>query len=68
MGGLAQFAQTLATFIVGPFGVSMITLAIGGVALLCALHAMRWSHLWETVFAGAILFSSAWVVTTFLGA
>lgn len=68
MGGLAQFAQTLAAFITGPFGISMITLAIAGVALMCAVHAMRWHSLWETVFAGAIMFGAGWVVTTFLGA
>lgn len=63
---LITFAQNLAMFIVGPFGISMITLAIGALALAAALAAMSWRHVFSSVFGGAILFSSAWIVNTFL--
>ena len=64
---LLTFAQNVAQFIVGPFGISMITFCIGACALAAAMHAMRWSNVFTAVFMGAILFSSSWIVTTFLG-
>ena len=63
---LLSFAQALSTFITGPFGISMITFAIAVTALAAAVGAMRWMHVFEAVFCGAILFSAAWIVTTFL--
>jgi hypothetical protein len=66
MGGLAAFAQALAAFIVGPFGISTITFAIAGVAICCSLHLLRWSHLWGSIGAGAFAFGAGWIVTTFL--
>jgi type IV secretory pathway VirB2 component (pilin) len=65
---LLTFAQNLAQFITGPFGVSLITLAIAGTAMAAAVHAMRWSHVFTVVFMGAIAFSAAWIVQTFLNA
>jgi type IV secretory pathway VirB2 component (pilin) len=64
---LLTFAQNVAQFIVGPFGISMITFCIAACALAAAMHAMRWSNVFTAVFMGAILFSSSWIVTTFLG-
>lgn len=63
---LLAFAQALATFIEGPFAISFVTFAIAACALGAALGAMRWSHVFEAVACGAILFSAAWIVTTFL--
>jgi type IV secretory pathway VirB2 component (pilin) len=65
---LLTFAQNLAQFITGPFGISLITLAIAGTAMAAAVHAMRWSHVFTVVFMGAIAFSAAWIVQTFLNA
>ena len=68
MGGLTAFAQALAQFVVGPFGISIITFAIAGVAICCALHMLRWGQLWATIGAGAFAFAAGWIVTTFLQA
>lgn len=65
-GGLLAFAQNMAQFIVGPFGVSIITLAIAGTAMAAAVHAMRWGHVFTTIGCGACAFSAAWIVNTFL--
>jgi type IV secretory pathway VirB2 component (pilin) len=64
---LIQFAQNLSQFIVGPFGTSMLIFGIALTAILAAIHAMAWRHLWEVIFVGAFVFSSGWIVTTFLG-
>jgi type IV secretory pathway VirB2 component (pilin) len=64
MQGLATWAQTIATFITGPFGISIMTIAIAGIAAMCALRWMRWPHLFEAMIAGALLFSAGTIVTS----
>ena len=66
--GLEAFMKAVADFIVGPFGISAITLAIGFMALGAAFNAIRWFSVFMAIFAGAILFSSGWIVTQFLSA
>lgn len=65
-GSLVGIVQNLAQFIVGPFGVSVITLAIAGSAIAASLHAMRWGHVFTAMAMGAVVFSAGWIVNTFL--
>lgn len=67
-GGLLGFIQTVAQFVIGPFGISAITLAIGIQALRWAYDAVRFSEVGKAVVAGAILFSASWIVSTWLRA
>lgn len=63
---LITFFQNLAALLVGPMGISAITVAIAGCAIAAAFHIMRWSHVFEAIAAGAVAFSAAWIVTTYL--
>ena len=63
---LLTFMNNISTFIVGPFGISAITAAIGSSAVAAAFEIVRWKRVGEAIFAGAILFSSAWINTTWL--
>lgn len=63
---LTTFIQTIATFIVGTFGISAITVAIGLTAMAAAYELCRWKRVGEAIVAGAILFSSGWIVSNWL--
>lgn len=63
---LLSFVQTVAAFIVGPFGISLITLAIGFRAARAALGRGHWEGVGEAILAGAVLFSAGWIVQTWL--
>ena len=63
MNGLLTLVQALATFITGPFGISVITLAVAGSFLAAALHFFRWSQAIMSLVYGAMAFSAAWAVT-----
>jgi type IV secretory pathway VirB2 component (pilin) len=62
-----QFVQTASQFIVGPFGVSLIVLWVGIAGIRVGIE-QRWPPLGYAIAGGVILFSSAWAVTTFMGA
>jgi TrbC/VIRB2 pilin len=64
---LLTFMQNIATFIVGQFGIGAITVAIGLTAICAAYEICRWKRVGEAIVGGAILFSSGWIVTTWLG-
>lgn len=68
MGGLSliTFAQNLATFITGPFGVSIIILAVAGSFLAAALHFMPARAGFVSFGCGAVAFASAWLVQQYL--
>ena len=63
---LLTFFQGLATLITGALGISAITVAIAACAIAAAFHMMRWSHVFEAIGAGAVAFSAAWIVNTYL--
>lgn len=63
---LIAFFQGIAALLVGPLGIAAITVAIAGCAIAAAFHIMRWSHVFEAIAAGAVAFSAAWVVNTYL--
>jgi hypothetical protein len=63
---LLTFMNNISTFIVGAFGISAITAAIGIFAVAAAFEVVRWKRVGEAIFAGAVLFSSAWINTTWL--
>jgi type IV secretory pathway VirB2 component (pilin) len=70
MGGLSliQFAQTLAQFITGPFGISVIVLAVAGTFLAAALHMLPARAGFVSFVCGAMAFAAAWLVQQFIGA
>lgn len=63
---LLTFMQNIAAFLVSTFGIGAITVAIGLTAIGAAYGFVRWSRVGEAIFGGAILFSSAWIVNTWL--
>lgn len=63
---LITFFQGLATLIAGPLGIAAITVAVAGCAIAAAFHMMRWSHVFEAIAAGAVAFSAAWIVNTYI--
>ena len=70
MGGLSliQFAQNMAQFITGPFGVSIIILAVAATFLGAALHFLPARAGFVSFACGAIAFAAAWLVQQYLGA
>jgi type IV secretory pathway VirB2 component (pilin) len=65
---LLTFITNISRFITGDFGIAVITAAIAIAAIGAALGAVRWARVGEAIFAGAIVFSAAWIVTTWLQA
>ncbi len=63
---LLSFVQNVSQFIVGPFGISIITIGIGLASMGAVFGAVRWSRVGEAILGGAVMFSSAWIVTTWL--
>lgn len=63
---LLTFIQNLATFIVGPFGIGAITVAIAGTFIAAAIHMIPVSWGWRCLACGGCAFSSAWAVQTFM--
>lgn len=63
---LLTFAQNIAAFIVGNFGIALITVAVGLAAMGAVFGAVRWARVGEAIFGGAILFSAGWIVNTWL--
>ena len=63
---LLTFVQNVSTFLTGQFGIGAITIAIGLAGAGAAMELVRWKRVGEAIVGGAILFSSAWMVTTWL--
>jgi type IV secretory pathway VirB3-like protein len=63
---LITFFQGLATLLTSTLGIAAITVAIAGCAIAAAFHIMRWSHVFEAMAAGAVAFSAAWIVQTYI--
>jgi hypothetical protein len=63
---LITFFTGIATLLTSTLGIAAITVAIAGCAICAAFHLLRWSHVFEAIAAGAVAFSAAWIVTTFL--
>lgn len=64
---MLAFFQALAAQLTGPLGIAAMTSAIAASAVAAAYHMMRWSHVFETIAAGAVVFAAAWIITTFYG-
>lgn len=63
---LLTFIQNVATFIVGPFGIGAITVAVAGTAIAAAIHMCPASWIWRTIGCGGLAFSAGWVVSTWM--
>lgn len=63
---LLTFFQGIATLLTTTLGIASITCAIAGCTIAAAFHIMRWSHVFEAIAAGAVAFSAAWIVNTYL--
>lgn len=63
MNGLLTLVQAIATFIVGPFGISVITVAVAGSFLAAAMHFMPFHRAIHSLVYGAMAFSAAYFVT-----
>ena len=63
---LITFFQNIAQLLTSTLGIAAITVAIAGCAIAAAFHIMRWSHVFEAIAAGAVAFSAAWIVNTYL--
>jgi type IV secretory pathway VirB2 component (pilin) len=67
MNALQQLITNASTFLLGPFGVSLATLAIAYFAVEAALTG-RFGRIVTAVICVAIMFSAAFIVTTWVGA
>jgi len=65
---LLTFMTNLATFMTGPFGISLATVAVAVAAIGAVMGRHGWVRLFEVLGACAILFSAAWVIQTFVSA
>lgn len=65
-GGIASFFQNLATFLLGPFGKSAIIMAVAMSFLGSAFHVVPRSWGWISLIFGALAFSAAYFVNTFI--
>lgn len=63
MNGLQTLVTALATWISGPFGAAVITIAVMGTALAAALHFVQPRTVFMSLVFGAIAFSAAYFVT-----
>lgn len=63
---LITIAQNIATMITGPFGISAIIIAVAGTALAAAMHFLPGRHIFTAIGCGAVAFTSAWLVNTYL--
>lgn len=63
MNGLLTLVQTLATFIVGPFGVSTIIVACAASFLCAACHLLTWHRALQSLIYGGLAYSTGWMVT-----
>lgn len=58
--------QTVAQFFTSTGGVSLITIAVAATFAGAALHWLSWRHAFQTLAAGAGMFSASWFVTNWL--
>jgi type IV secretory pathway VirB2 component (pilin) len=67
MNALQNLITNVSTFLLGPFGVSLATVAIAYFAIEAALTG-RFGRIVTAVVCIAIAFSAAFIVTTWVGA
>lgn len=60
MNVLITVVQALVTFITGPFGVSMISLGVGGAFLAALVNMIPVSVAYRCMYCGAGAYSAAW--------
>ncbi len=63
MNGLLTLVTAISTFLIGPFGIAVITLAVAGSFLAAALHFMPFRQAIHSLVYGAMAFSAAYFVT-----
>ena len=63
MNGLLALVQAISTFLIGPFGIAVITIAVAGSFLAAAMHFMPFSRAIHSLVYGAMAFSAAYFVT-----
>ncbi len=63
MNGLLTLVTALATFIVGPFGIAVITIGVACSFLFAALHFCSHRTAFLSLGYGAAAFSAAYFVT-----
>ena len=68
MNALLTIVQGLVTFLSGPFGIALITVAVGGTFIAAALHWCSQRTAFQTLGYGAAAFSASWLVSTLMGA
>jgi hypothetical protein len=62
LNGLSTLVQALATFLTGPFGVSLIVVAVASSFLAAALHWVPVNYAFRSLAFGAGAFSAAYLV------
>ena len=62
LNGLYTLVQALAVFITGPFGVSLIVVAVAGSFLAAALHWVPVNYAFRSLAFGAGAFTAAYLV------
>ncbi len=62
LNGLYTLVQALAQFITGPFGVSLIVVAVAGSFLSAALHWVPVNYAFRSLAFGACAFTAAYLV------
>lgn len=60
MNVLLSVIQQLANFIIGPFGVSLIALGVGGCFLAAMVQMMQVSNAYRAMYCGAGAYSASW--------
>lgn len=67
MASLTAFVQAVTQFITGPFGISLIVIAVCAMFLAAMFRAVPVMSGFVALFLGACAMSAAWAVNTFLG-
>lgn len=60
MNVLLSVVQQLANFIIGPFGISMIGLGVGGCFIAAMVNMMPVTVAYRAMYCGAGAYSAAW--------
>lgn len=63
-GNLVTFVQNVLQLISGPFGASLMTLAVIGTFVCAGYHFIPIKWGWVTLFCSAFAFSASWIITS----
>ncbi len=66
-GGLQAFVSAVVIFLLGPFGIGLITVAVAGLFLAAMFRVVQPMAGFVALFLGACALSAAWAVNTFVG-